>query len=252
MQSGDRLAHRRRTVFCPGGRAAKHPGLLGVSVLALSGVLLTYNNLVAGFIPSAWYVPANVAVAAAVWAAARRSGITGGDLGLIVRHVSTGWRWGAVAAAAALLVLAVTLSVPVLRPALEDERVADIGYGVLAYRALVRIPIGTALLEEFAFRGALFGAWRRRWGTAAAVAGSSFIFGLWHIRPTLELTSTNGFADSGPGRVAAVAAAVVLTTAGGALFAWLRLRSRSLVAPLVAHTGINSLALIAAFIALRL
>jgi membrane protease YdiL (CAAX protease family) len=223
-----------------------------VFVVALSAALLVYNNVVAGFIPSPWYVPANLAVVAAVWAAARRSGITATDLGLTARHAFTGLRWGTVAVAAALLVLAVALWVPVLRPALEDERVADIGYVLLAYRALLRIPFGTALLEEFAFRGVLLGAWRRRWGTSAAVAGSSFIFGLWHVRPTLELTTTNGVAESGPGRVAAVVAAVVLTTAGGALFAWLRLRSRSLVAPVVAHAGMNSLAIVAAFVALRL
>jgi hypothetical protein len=48
---------------------------------------------------------------------------------------------------------AVALVFPGLRPLLTDARVAGLDGGELAYRLLVRIPLGTVLWEEVAFRG---------------------------------------------------------------------------------------------------
>ena len=120
--------------------------------------------------------------------------------------------------------------------------------GLLAYRALVRIPLGTALLEEFAFRGVLFGAWRRIASPIWATLGSSFIFGLWHIRPSIELLDTNGLAMASAGRIGAIAGAVAATTLAGLVFCWLRVRSRSLLAPYLAHAAANSFALVGAYL----
>ena len=50
------------------------------------------------------------------------------------------------------------------------------------------------------------------------------------------------------GRVALVAGAVVVTFLAGLVFAWLRLRSRSLVAPVLADVATNGLALVAAWV----
>lgn len=64
--------------------------------------------------------------------------------------------------------------------------------------------------------------------------------------------STKRLADGTLELWAGVAGSVVFTAGAGVAFAWLRLRTRSVVAPLVAHAGINSLAMIAAFIALEI
>ena len=42
-----------------------------------------------------------------------------------------------------------------------------------------------------------------------------------------------------------VASTVLATAAAGVAFAWLRLRSRSVVAPVLAHAALNSLAFVA-------
>ena len=120
--------------------------------------------------------------------------------------------------------------------------------GLLAYRALVRIPLGTALLEEFAFRGVLFAAWRRVARPIWAAVGSSIVFGLWHVRPSIELLDSNGLATASAGRIGAVAGAVAATTLAGMVFCWLRMRSRSLLAPYLAHTAANSLALVGVYL----
>jgi membrane protease YdiL (CAAX protease family) len=54
-------------------------------------------------------------------------------------------------------------------------------------------------------------------------------------------------ADRAGGRIATVAGTVVATGLAGAAFGWLRLRSRSVLAPVIAHAGIN----VAAFLAAR-
>ncbi len=149
-----------------------------------------------------------------------------------------------------VIALGVAAAVPALRPFLEDGRAAGLGLGGLAYHALIRIPLGTALFEEVAFRGVLFGSWSRLAGPVAGALGSSVVFGLWHIRPTLGLLDANGVAASAAAQALAVTAAVAVTFVGGLFFCLLRIRSQSLLAPIVAHAAINSAALVAAYLAL--
>jgi membrane protease YdiL (CAAX protease family) len=142
--------------------------------------------------------------------------------------------------------------IPLTRPWFEDQRVADIDTAsALAYQSLVRIPLGTALLEEFAFRGVLLALLARVRPMGTAVVVSSVLFGLWHIRPTLSALATNDLAATGWAQSGAVTAAVVLTTLGGFLFCALRLGSDSLVAPLVVHATTNSSATVAAYAVLH-
>lgn len=234
----------------PASDPATSDGRRGVRTftIVLAAALVLYNTLVGGRVDPALYVPVGVALTALVAIAARKIGLTGEEIGTDPGQVPAGLRWGLATALAAAAVLAVAVLVPAFHPILEDARAAGIGVGLLLYRALVRMPFGTALLEEVAFRGVLLGAWRRVAGTGAAVAGSSVVFGLWHVRPALDAVEANEFgAGLGPDLVG-VALAVAATTAGGVFFCWLRLRSRSIVAPIVAHAAMNALALTAAFI----
>jgi hypothetical protein len=67
----------------------------------------------------------------------------------------------------------------------QDQRVADVDTPVeLAYQALVRIPFGTAVMEEFAFRGVLVGLPAGMGPMKTAVAVSSC------TRPTTALRSS--------------------------------------------------------------
>ncbi len=214
-------------------------------VLLISAGLIGYS---AFGLPPAWYVPVNLVAAAGLLLLSRRIGLGSRDLGLDGSAVPAGLRWGAAAAALAALVLALAALVPGFRPLFDDARTAGIGPGLLAYRALVRIPLGTVLLEEVAFRGVLLGAWLRLSPVRTAVLGSSMVFGLWHVRPALDLLAENDLAAGGPERALAVVAAIAATTTAGVVFCWLRLKSGSLLAPYLAHVAVNSLATVAAFI----
>jgi uncharacterized protein len=72
---------------------------------------------------------------------------------------------------------------------------------------------------------------------------TSLLFGASHVLPTLDHYHGNPAStlvdDAARGRRLAVLTTTVSTTAAGAAFAWLRLRSRSLLAPVLAHAAIN-------------
>ena len=84
---------------------------------------------------------------------------------------------------------------------------------------------------------------------------TSALFGLWHISPTLGTMSDNrqlGDATSNAaGETFVVLGAVLTTFVAGLVFAWLRLRSRSLLAPVLAHLGTNAVAFVLAWIIVR-
>lgn len=230
------------------------PETEGVIFLALAAVLVAYNNGLNRWPPfhCRLYMPLNLALTAAVtvvgiiW-----GGLNRDDLGL-----GTGQGSGA----AVGLALGVGASVPLFialrsRKAAErvaDERFAGIGRAGLAYRALLRIPLGTALPEELIFRGVLFGLLLPA-GTIQAALWSSLVFGLWHIAPAYNRLEENG-GIAGRGRYAVagkMAAAVLVTGAAGLAFTWLRIATGGIAAPFVLHATVNSLGMIAAHLANR-
>ncbi|TFV54401.1 CPBP family intramembrane metalloprotease [Geodermatophilus sp. DF01-2] len=147
---------------------------------------------------------------------------------------------------------AAALALPGVRPLLADGRAAGLGSGELAGQVLVRIPLGTVLWEEVAFRGVLLAALARLLPRADAVGVSAAVFGLWHVRPTLSALAANDLVDGPLARAGAVVLACLVTAAAGVLFAELRERSGSLLAPVLLHLATNSLGLLAAATAHRL
>ena len=116
------------------------------------------------------------------------------------------------------------------------------------------IPLGTVLPEEFAFRGLLLALLGRRYGVLAGTLLSSGLFGLWHVVASLGGGPANaaivGVVGGGTaGTVARVIATVSFTTLGGVVLCWLRLRSGSLLAPILAHWTVNALGVIATLVA---
>jgi uncharacterized protein len=210
-------------------------------------LLAAYNNMVGrpGW-HDRWYVPLNACATGAVLGAAAASGLTAADIGFgpgCWRLGRAGMGWAASTAAGWLLVAAL----PATRPVLADKRSAGLGGRAVAYQAAVRIPVGTVLWEEVAFRGVLQASLRRVLPLPAAIAVTSGVFGLWHLRPTWQALRTNGLADNRGRAMAGVGAAVAVSAAGGALLSWLRERSDGLAAPMALHLVTNSGAAVAAW-----
>ena len=209
-------------------------------------VLVAYNN-VFGLHPwhSRWYLRLNAGATGAALAAAALSGLTAADLGLGRGRRLPG-RLGSRLAAGAGAGWLLIAAVPATRPVLGDKRAAGLDGRDTAYQALIRIPVGTSLWEEVAFRGVLQAALRRVMPGTPAIAVTSAVFGLWHIRPTVQALRANGLAATRRQAVTRTCAAVAGTAAAGALLSWLRERSGSLTAPVLLHVATNSGALVAA------
>ena len=94
-----------------------------------------------------------------------------------------------------------------------------------------------------------------QWGPLRGVLVVSALFGLWHVQPTLATMTDNpavsGASGSADRRLLVVVGAVAVTFVAGLVFAWLRLRSRSLLAPVLAHVATNGFGLAVAWFALH-
>jgi uncharacterized protein len=211
-------------------------------------VVTAHNWLSNRRIPAALYVPANVAVAAALIGIGRWGGASADDLGLRTDHVAAGTAAG-VAAGALLAGTVVAMAAnPRTRHWFADDR-ARLAPRAAAYETLFRIPLGTALAEELTFRSALLGLSLRHRSWPRSVAWTSALFGLWHVLPTIDTLPEHvvgrAAVDAGQ-QHHAVGAAVAATAAGGAGLAFLRWATGSVAAPVVVHAMLNATALLTA------
>ena len=180
---------------------------------------------------------------------ARAGGASVTELGLDPRDLASGARAGLLAGGCAAAAVFAAAATPVTRGFFADQRAeAAAGGGDLA-RELARITFASVPPEELTYRSALLGLRLGNGSQAAAVAWSSAWFGLSHILPTLATmhrTAAHQHLAQRPWRQAAfISGNIVVTSAAGAVFAWLRLRSGSVLAPLLAHAALNGSALAA-------
>lgn len=218
----------------------------GLPLLSTALALLVWGVLVVPLLPPAPGVRtvANLLAVAVLVAATR---LSRAELGLTRDRAGAGLRWGGVVLGAVGAGYLVALLVPPLHELLDDAAGTDTTAELLL-RVLVFIPLGTVLAEELAFRGVLLGLARRVLPTRWAVVATSVVFGLWHL--ATARTPDAAVSDPLPAALA-VLGVVVATTAAGVLFALLRVRSGSLLAPVAAHLATNVLGLVAVAVAVR-
>lgn len=220
----------------------------GVAVPVVVAILACVNVLDVK-VPHASLV-AGPCVAAGLIALARLAGLGWQDLGLGAGTWRRGATWAAVEIAAVALVYAIGAALPLTRNAFRDSRY-HLDWSQALLTAFVLIPIGTVLLEEVAFRGVLWGLLRSVRGTVIATIGSSVLFGLWHVLPSLGLASDNAAVGDTVGRgrsaeVISVLGTVLFTGLAGVVFCELRRRSGSLLASGGLHWATNAFGVLAA------
>lgn len=225
-----------------GSRDAVLPALVAVAL-----ALVMSNILVNRVLPSWIYVPWNVLIAVIVLAVGTWA-VSPQELGF--GSWAAGWKVGGLVVAATLTLYLVAVALPATRDLFDDDRV-DGRVDLMLYHAVLRIPLGTVLLEEVAFRSvlpALFAA--RMTGSRAIVHASvaaSLLFGLWHVLPAWGLADVNPIiddilGDGAAGQAVAIVFAVAGTFLAGMWLCALRYWSGSILAPVTVHIGTNSLA----------
>ncbi|MEU7689544.1 CPBP family intramembrane metalloprotease [Microbispora hainanensis] len=231
-----------------------------LGVLAAANVL---NNRVA----RRWAPLTSAVATGALVLIARREGVTWRELGF--RHARAGAVTGGALAAGVAAVYAAGVACPRTRALFRDERALALSRRRVLEEALVQVPLGTVLLEEVGFRGALPALLGRSLPPGAAVAVSAALFGLWHVLPAVDMAAANpalGRPAAGEtpdeaapqtkaGRLAEtgrlVAGTVASTAVAGLVFHGLRHRA-GLLAPALLHVATNSLGYAAARVARRL
>jgi CAAX protease family protein len=184
------------------------------------------------------HVAVGLGLIACLVAIARAQGLTTADLGLAQSSWPAGLRWGAAAAALVGTAYALAYVTGPVREALPN---GEGGLGRTAmWAVLVVIPLGTVLPEELAFRGLLLALLGRRYGLRAATLLSSGLFGLWHVVPSLgggtaNATMASVVGGDAAGTLVRVVVTVVFTLLAGVVLCVLRLRSGSMLAPVLAH-----------------
>jgi uncharacterized protein len=188
----------------------------------LAVALVAWPALLARF-PQHWrpLIGAGASTALAVMA--------GTPLGLRHHQLGAGLRLGGVAASAVAVAVGVS---PALRPVRASMRARAIGLHPAAWLGL-HIPVGTVWSEELAFRGVLQPLAAEACGPRTGGVVQAVVFGLAHI---------------GPARAAgdSVPATVLVTGLFGWLLGWLRERSGSVAAPILAHLALNEAGALAA------
>jgi membrane protease YdiL (CAAX protease family) len=205
-------------------------------------VLLTLGTLVAAIAVRSTLVPSrhhfwyNVSLIVVFAAISRWCALDSRELG-VARDT---WRRGAIVGGLVLAgfgtVIVLGAAMPFTRSLFDDDR-AEISGAAMLLKVLFVIPLGTVLMEEFAFRGVLLAQLRRLTSTTTAIAWAALAFGCWHI-----VTAWNT-----EGRIIAVVGTVAATSVAGALFGWLRVRFDSLLVPVAAHLATNSITFAAAW-----
>jgi membrane protease YdiL (CAAX protease family) len=204
-------------------------------------VLAIANILTNRVLPDWAYLPFNVGLTVLLVRLGRRE-VTDREMGFTAW--SSGFRWGGVVALATLAIYLAAVVLPPFHDLFEDRRVDASVWSVL-YHTLVRIPFGTVLLEEVAFRGVLPALLAVPWGRFRAYLLASVLFGFWHVLPSWRLGDVNPVADrmlgdGAAGQVAGIAFAVAGTFLAGMWLSFLRARSGSILAPMMAHVATNS------------
>lgn len=211
--------------------------------------ILVGSNVVSNRVWPEGYIPWNLAVAGVLLVLARLAGLSWADVGLGRARLRRGLLLGALVAALVAAVYLAALAFPATREAFLDRRAAGPLTAAL-FAALIRIPLGTVVLEEVAFRGvlpALVNGDRGFWRGALV---SSALFGLWHVLPSLGMSTSNaavGTAVGGWGLVGQAALAVLATAVAGLVMMLGRRWSGHLATPALCHLATNSLGLLVAW-----
>ncbi len=219
---------------------------LGLTLTGLGAYSVALDRL----IPRRWHLATNLVAGGALLATARAGGMTARELGTTRARLPTAARQGLGISTAVATTVGIVAIPERTRRHFADERVRARSGREVAYETLARIPIGTALFEEVAFRGVLTGLLLRAMAPGPAYLASATAFGLWHVLPTLRDHGGSPTASRVSPWTAALSTAA-LTVPAGLAFEALRRRSDSLLPPVLAHAALNASAYLAAQVAHR-
>ncbi len=219
-------------------RVRPSPGLC--QALLLSVLLLLYSNLTSLFEAERreeFLLYSNLGLLSLLLLWARWAGFTLPELGLAGAQARASALWG--------IVLGLVLAVPpvafiALAPFATGEAVQagdinGLSGSEMALRLAFRIPVGTALFEEVAFRGVLYASWLRATDLRRTVLGTGVVFALWHVVITFKSVAESEVVEAAPLIALGYLGSLLGLFVGGAAFALLRWRTGGVAGPFFFH-----------------
>lgn len=216
-------------------------------VIALVSSVLVVVNLLTNLWARQHYLLISLWATGVLLAVAWLAGLSWASLGLSFGGgaQTRGLIWSAVLFGVVALGYAIAAALPWTRSGFADARTQNMTVVGMLYHSFLRIPVGTALMEEVAFRGVLLAALMGVVSPIWAVVISSVLFGFWHVLPALEFheaSSTTDKLGSGlKGKLITVSAQVGGTAIAGIGFCIVRLWSGSLLPAITLHASLNAL-----------
>jgi len=212
--------------------------------LALVILILLYGTVLARLVPKKYHLFLNISISGVAIIIGLAFGMTWANMGLDIAHILPGFF---VAVAATIVITVATLliaTVPFLRRYFLGENLANASGKLIAFETAIRIPFGTALVEEILFRGVLLGILLLHNSTIVALGIAALIFGLWHIFPTITSIENNASINkalkNSHHKYGSIFGVIIVTSIAGILFGWLRIISGSILAPWLVHWSINA------------
>jgi membrane protease YdiL (CAAX protease family) len=210
------------------------------SALLLSVLLLLYSNLTSLFEPERreeFLLYSNLCLLSLLLLWARWAGFALAELGLAGAQARTSALWG--------IALGLVLALPpvafiALAPLVTGEPVQageinGLSGSEMALRLAFRIPVGTALFEEVAFRGLLYASWLRATDLRRTVLGTGIVFALWHVVITFKSVAESEVVEAAPLIALGYLGSMLGLFVGGAAFALLRWRTGGVAGPFFFH-----------------
>jgi membrane protease YdiL (CAAX protease family) len=171
------------------------------------------------------------------------------DIGLAKSSLKSGFKYGGLAM---LAIAAVTFFIFLIdKQAFKDPRYHH-NLGTALYSVVILLPLKTVIFEELAFRGIglalLYKIKANHWFASIV---SSLAFGLWHVSSSVSINKYNLGGGLIIPKPLVVLSAVIATSIAGLILCELRWRSKSLLAPIMAHWSVNAFAIILASLSWR-
>ena len=220
-------------------------------------LILLYSTVLAKSVPAKYHLYLNISITALAILLGFSFGLNLEQMGLALNKILPGI-FVAIAAVAIIVVFtSIVATIPVLRRFFLGDNLARASGKLITYEATIRVPFGTALIEEVIFRGVLLGLLLQHNSAAVAILLSAIIFGLWHIFPTIAMLENNKILakankDLKRRKYGSIIGVIIITASAGVVFAWLRIISNSVLAPWLVRGTINSSGMLGIAIARKL
>lgn len=224
--------------------------------VVLIALILLYSTVLEKAVPKRFHLYLNIAITALAILLGLAFGLNFEKMGLSLNKILPGIFVAITAVAVIVTGTSIIATIPFLRRFFLGDDLKHASGKLITYEATIRVPFGTALVEEVLFRGVLLGLLLQHNSTLMAMVISSAIFGLWHILPTISMLEENSIIAKANKELkrrkySSVIGVIIITSTAGLVFAWLKIIANSLIAPWLVHWSINSSGMLGVAIARR-